>query len=857
MHMGYAHARDLAAGVVLGDLNVNYHAAVHQVRIERREVVWPVSVGRVPPAADCFQARPIGVDLATAATGGGTVVVCQVLSGLGGVGKTQLAAHYAHGRWDAKDVDLLVWISAASRVQIIDGYAEAAVRIGLVDDDGDAERAAARLLSWLASTDRSWLIVLDDLAQAGDLRGLWPPAAAGGATVITTRRRDDALDRAGRIIDVGLFTPAEARAYLTAKLAKRSATGDGDSVDEIDGLAADLGLLPLALAQAATYMLDRRLTCAAYRARYADRKRTLPQLLPEDGSLPDEHAATVAVTWSLSIDAADALTPAGLARPLLQLASLLGPNDIPAAVFTTDAVLVWLASRRTVLAADSDGAETAGVTVTGDDVNDGLGNLHRLNLATVADDGDTVRVHGLVRRATREATHRDLSASEAWRQLVHAAANAVVAVGNQGHNQTEHRDLTEMLWHNARTLIDHGGPDLWTPDGHTVLYGLGMSLGSFGHVRAAAEYFHDLAQTAAERLGPTHADTFLARAKHARCLGALGHPARAAAALGLVIADRTRAWGEDDAEADNLIDLANQATYLRHAGDTKEALRAFTQLVRCRAELHGPNAPETLITRANLAGCRGEHGDIPGAIRAYAELVPLFRQAFGDEAGELLWVYGELAAWRGELNPAAGVTDMARLLSTETRIAGAYASSTIATRLNLTRLLGRAGQVDQAISDLTYLITDYEQHIDLDHPHVLTARNELAELLIVKRRDFPVGYRVLKDLLAAQSRALGADHPGTARTTTMVTGIEKRFRRCLTERLRAAADGPYRTTLARLADDARVEIGWLRRALGALVDTGALRLVRSGPAGNAQVDLPTIADHARFQVMVGSRIVTD
>ena len=42
---------------------------------------------------------------------GGTAVICQVLAGTGGVGKTQLAAHYARRMWGADMVDLLDWVT--------------------------------------------------------------------------------------------------------------------------------------------------------------------------------------------------------------------------------------------------------------------------------------------------------------------------------------------------------------------------------------------------------------------------------------------------------------------------------------------------------------------------------------------------------------------------------------------------------------------------------------------------------------------------------------------------------------------------------------------------------------------------
>ena len=72
-----------------------------------RPVTWPVLVGVVPPEADCYQPRIVTGRLSRITTGGGTAVLCQVLSGLGGVGKTQLAAVHARQLWQAGDLDHL------------------------------------------------------------------------------------------------------------------------------------------------------------------------------------------------------------------------------------------------------------------------------------------------------------------------------------------------------------------------------------------------------------------------------------------------------------------------------------------------------------------------------------------------------------------------------------------------------------------------------------------------------------------------------------------------------------------------------------------------------------------------------
>ncbi|MDH6131455.1 hypothetical protein P3T37_000824 [Kitasatospora sp. MAA4] len=190
-----------ATATAPGAIAVSGNLTVHQ-RAPREPAEWPHQVGAVPARAHSFQHRAEAQRLRAAVRDGGTAVLCQVLTGMGGVGKTQLAADYAHAAWQSADVDVLVWVTAGSRSAVVTGYAQAGVELCRADPD-DAERAAVSFLSWLqpkAPTAPTalkalkagerpcrWLVVLDDVADPADLRGLWPPAGPNGRTLVTTR----------------------------------------------------------------------------------------------------------------------------------------------------------------------------------------------------------------------------------------------------------------------------------------------------------------------------------------------------------------------------------------------------------------------------------------------------------------------------------------------------------------------------------------------------------------------------------------------------------------------------------------------------------------------------------------------
>src|SRR6476469_3091403 len=82
---------------------------------------------------------------------------------LGACGKTQIAVIIAESLWRAGTIDALIWVSATNRASVLSTYVQASVAAFGIEPTGTAESVAARLVSWLAATGKSWMVVLDDL----------------------------------------------------------------------------------------------------------------------------------------------------------------------------------------------------------------------------------------------------------------------------------------------------------------------------------------------------------------------------------------------------------------------------------------------------------------------------------------------------------------------------------------------------------------------------------------------------------------------------------------------------------------------------------------------------------------------
>ncbi|WP_327588247.1 tetratricopeptide repeat protein [Nonomuraea sp. NBC_00507] len=727
-------------------------------RSEQAAVVERVRVGVIPQPADCFQDRQVAERVQAAAGTGETVVLTQVLAGMGGVGKTQLAAAYARRAWQ-QGVQVLVWVNAATRDGIVSAYADTAARLGLPSADrDDPEQAVQEFLIWAESTGRSWLVVLDDVQRPKDLSGLWPPAAtsaAGGRVLVTTRLREAALAGADRrTVDIDTFTEAEARSYLTAKLAGQ------DAVAGLDGLAADLGLLPLALAQAAAYIINAAISCATYRQRLAT--RLLAHAVPGEDYLPDGHQRIVTATWELSIDHADQVAPAGLARPVLYLASVLDPAGIPQAVLTSPPAREYLASYLPDPAADSSIGEAAGVDEAM--VDEVLRVLHRHSLV----DHDRtarhreIRIHQLIQRAAREnLTARPDLGPHLFAEVACTAADALLHLWPP----IERDHLGQILRANTSVLRHATGAALFSHPGigvHPVLPYAVVSLGNAGQVTAAIAASSDLYTACLQHLGPDHPGTLATCHNVAYWRGQAGDAAGAVVAGEELLADQERVLGPD--HSDTLTTRHNLARWRGQAGDAAGAVAALEKLLTDHLRVLGPDHPNTLATRGNLADWRGEAGDVTGAVAAFEELLADRLRVLGPDHPDILTARHNLARWRGEAGDVTGaVAAYEELLADRLRVLGPDHPHILATRHNLAGLRGRAGDVTGAVAAFEELLADYERVLSPDHPDTLATRQNLVRWR-GEAGDAAGAVAAYEELLADYERVLSPDHPDTLAT---------------------------------------------------------------------------------------------
>jgi len=566
------------------DLTVNnYFAAGAGQRPAPAQADGSVVAGDIPQQPPGFQPR--GGLLAELEQAGPGVLVVRAVTGMRGVGKTQLAAAYARARL-AEGWRLVAWVNASDPGTLLAGLAAVAEAAGL-SGQGAGEDAARMVRRWLEADGDRCLLVFDDATDPDVLRPYVP--AGGKARVLITSNRQSVANL-GTGVGVEVFTAAEAAAFLAGRTGLADAAGAA-------AVAEELGYLPLALAQAAAVIAVQHLGYGTYLGRL----RALPvaQYLTREAGQPYPHGVAEAVL--LSLDAVRAGDPAGVCTGVLELMAVLS-----AAGVRRD--LLYDAGQAGLL----DGGEPGAGAGVGAGVVDGaLARLAEASLLAFSLDGQAVSAHRLVLRVVRDrlATRGRLAAvcrAAATMLGTRAAALAGspdrVAVRDIPEQVTALHDTTASPASGAGEELTRMLLDLrvW------ALYHLSVLGDSTAQVILAGE---PLAADCERVLGPDDPDTLTVRDNLAAAYRAAGRVAEAIALHEQTLADRERALGPD--HPDTLTSRNNLALAYAQAGRTAEAIPLHEQTLAALERVLGPDHPYTLTSRDNLAAAYRAAGRAP------------------------------------------------------------------------------------------------------------------------------------------------------------------------------------------------------------------------------------------------------
>ena len=298
------------------------------------------------------------------------------LTGLGGMGKTQTAAQYAHHH--RQDYQSVLWVRAESQETLFSDLSQLATRLELPEREAKEQSVIVEAVKLWLDEHEGWLLVLDNVEDFAVVRGLARKASANGHYVVITtqsqalgqigRQRLSPMDRdlgavlllrrAGRVPE-----DLKGRSFSRATTGSHSSSfglqprpGPKPELDDNNNgalygtaeavplqsaepkdaelarkISHEVGGLPLALDQAGAYLEETGCELGDYLTLL--RKR-FKELLERRGGLDSDHLS-VAATYLTSLEKLAKQNPA--AAELMQAAAFLVPDAIPEEIFTEGA----------------------------------------------------------------------------------------------------------------------------------------------------------------------------------------------------------------------------------------------------------------------------------------------------------------------------------------------------------------------------------------------------------------------------------------------------------------------------------------------------------------------------------------
>lgn len=251
-----------------------------------------------------------------------TSVLTQAISGLGGIGKTQIAVEYAYRHH--QDYKTVLWMLADTLESLVSGYVTIAGLLNLPEKNEQDQVLVVRAVQKWFMTHTQWLLILDNADQLTMVDEFLPPVV-GGHILLTTRAQAtgtlanrievDTLDREESIFFLLKRAKALGPDAPLSEAKQQDYTAAKEIVEAVDAL-------PLALDQVGAYIEETGMSLSSYLKLRED-------VLAREGRFSKEHPENIYTSLSLSFRQIKRTNPA--AAELLCFCAFLASDAIPEA----------------------------------------------------------------------------------------------------------------------------------------------------------------------------------------------------------------------------------------------------------------------------------------------------------------------------------------------------------------------------------------------------------------------------------------------------------------------------------------------------------------------------------------------
>ncbi|NTW55105.1 MAG: toll/interleukin-1 receptor domain-containing protein [Chlorobaculum sp.] len=511
----------------------------------------------------------------------------QIIHGLGGVGKSQIANEFCYR--NAGDYEVVWWLRAENASSLATDYASLAGQKALnLPERGEQElEVIINAVRDELNHRNKWPLIFDNACDFESIRS-YLPQASSGHVLITTQNPDGRQIGVPRKIET--WTRPESIAFLKHRT--------GQDHDKDAGALADaLGDLPLALEQAGAYIENSGISIAKYLELYNTRRAELRK----DESAPHDHPESVDVTFTLSIEKAREREP--LAVTVLNLCSVVAPDMIPKKLLA--------ACGEHLSQEDGGGLQDELI------LNRAIAALRKYSLLSV--EPEHVSIHRLVQPVAQERVGEE--AISRYRGIMLGVLSKQFPT--EGYDNPACWPECEQLLAHAEKITEESEPIVETA---ILLNSMGLYYhGRAFYVKTEPLYRRSL-KICEEQLGGEHPNVASSLNNLAALLDDQGKYAEAEPLYRRALKIDEKALGTDHPGV--ATDLNNLSGLLTTQGKYAEAEALYRRALKICEEQLGGEHPNVASSLNNLAGLLREQGK-------YAEAEPLYRRSLNIREEQL------------------------------------------------------------------------------------------------------------------------------------------------------------------------------------------------------------------------------
>jgi tetratricopeptide (TPR) repeat protein len=688
----------------------------------------------------------------------------QAISGLGGIGKSQIAVEYAYRH--SQEYRAVLWIGAESRESLVSGYVTAAGLLNLPEkDEKDQAVVVWAVRRWL-ETHREWLLILDN-ADDLSLAREFLPSTFEGHIMLTTRAQ--AMGRLADRLEIDTLEQEIAALFLLRRAGLIDSVAPleearGSDIAAAREICTELGGLPLALDQAGAYIEEMQCGLSRYLANYQTRRK---DLLRWRGKIVLDHPDPVEDTWSISFEKVEQRNP--VAANLLRLCAYFSPDDIPEELIMQGANFPGLeALAEDTLAFDGASAE-----------------LRNYSLLQRDGEARTLSVHRLVQSVLRDSM--DAAIQRDW-------AQRAIRVVNMAFPEVEF-----AAWSQCERYLPHAlacikwieQEQLSSIEAAQVLLKVGWYLKDRVRYKEAEPLIRQALEMNSQHLPPDSVDIAQALTILAEMYHAWGYYAEAEPPYQKALTIYERLGSEHPY---TISSMSNLASLYSSQGKYKEAERLYQRVLTSREKDLGPEHLDTARSLSNLGCCYGDEGKYTEAESLLKRALAIYERQLSPDDPELADVLNNLA----ELYCQQGKYSLAeplyqRALAICKQQLGQDHPDTANCMHNLATLYYEQRKYAKAESLLEQVLAICEQKLGPDHPDTAHCLRNLARLYDRQDRNAEAKPLYLKALEICEQQ-LGHDHPHTRSTREKYEDLLRKMETEESEKIEARDTLPSQTS---------------------------------------------------------------